>query len=390
LRELNVAPGAIAPGGEGLAYMIAGELARNPDLHVVSTLVAAELRATGMSARQIGSTTGARYVVDGSVERVGSRLGLEIQLIDTANDRIAWSIRLQPTAEELPGVTRLLLEQISGSLGSTVRELHKSASLSRAPASLDARALAWHAIAMVQGFASAERLRQARAELESATRLDPGYAPAWANLGLAKTVLINSRNDPQLGPQDREGAIADIRRAIALDPSLAGSWRVLSIALDSGEHGEEALRAAERAVELGPGDPENWLTLGLAQYHARHLDVALRHLEKAISWNRGLRPPSYTVIEARLRYAVQDYAQSLRSAAECMERIPVLVVCKAIWLSSQMRTGHAPDAEAAWPRLVAAAPWLEKYRYAPRDTPEARAIDEDLDRLRGPTRAATR
>jgi tetratricopeptide (TPR) repeat protein len=207
---------------------------------------------------------------------------------------------------------------------------------------------------------------------------------------VVKTTLITGRHDAQLGPQDHPQAIADIQRAIALDPSLASSWRMLSFAIDSGQHPEEAVQAAQHAVELGPGDPDNWLALGLAQYHARRIDVALRHLEKAISWNRGLRPHVYAIAEARLRYAVQDYENALRGARECMDRVPAVASCKAIWLSSQMRTGRTADAEAAWPKLVAATPGLESYRYAPRDTPEARAIDEDLDRLRSGARVVKR
>jgi tetratricopeptide (TPR) repeat protein len=218
--------------------------------------------------------------------------------------------------------------------------------------------------------------------------MDPAYAPAWAHLGVAKTVLINSRNDPQLGPQDLPQALADVRKAIALDPLVASSWRVLSFTLDSGQHADEAVQAAERAVELGPGDPENWLAVALAQYHARQHNAAVRNLDKAIAWNRGLRPKVYIIVEARVRYAIGDYAHALRSAGERIDRVPVLVVCKAIWLSAQMRLGHIVDAQAAWPRLVSAAPFLESYRYAPCGTPEARAIDEDLDRLRGRTREA--
>jgi hypothetical protein len=118
--------------------------------------------------------------------------------------------------------------------------------------------------------------------------------------------------------------------------------------------------------------------------------MPLRNVEKAVSWNRGLRPPVYAVVEARLRYAVGDYERALRTARDCMERAPAIVVCKVIWLSSNMRAGHSADAEAAWPRLVAAAPSLQSYHYAPRGTPEARAIDEDLERLRGDSRAAIR
>jgi len=389
LRELNVGTGDTVPSGEGLAYVIAGELARNRDLHVVSTLVASELRRKGIGTREIGSMSGARYVVDGSVERRGDRLGLEFHLIDATDDRIAWSGRFEPTARDLPGVTQTLIEQISGSLGSTVRELAVSATLSRAPASLDAHALALHGIALAQQRGSSDGLRQARRELEQATALDPGYAPAWAHLGLVKTLLIFSRNDPSLGLQDHAQALDEIRHAIALDPSLASSWQLLSVAIDSTEHPAEAVQAAERAVHLAPGDPDNFVALSLAQYHAGQLDAALQNFEKAVSWNRGLRPPSYSVVEARLRYALRDYENALRSAHDCMERVPAIAVCKAIWLSSQIRAGHTGEAEAAWPRLVATTPRLESYRYAPRGTQEAREIDQDLDRLRTRAQAST-
>jgi hypothetical protein len=57
-------------------------------------------------------------------------------------------------------------------------------------------------------------------------------------------------------------------------------------------------------------------------------------------------------------------------------------VCKAVWLSSLIRTGHAVEADAAWSALVAATPSLQTYPMAPRNTPMALSVDEDLNRLR--------
>ena len=144
---------------------------------------------------------------------------------------------------------------------------------------------------------------------------------------------------------------------------------------------EAAVRAAERATELGPGDPDNWVALAIAQHHAGQTQAAIEAFEKAISWS-PLRPPHYAVVAARLRYSVQDYENALRFARECMGRTPALGVCKAVWLSSLIRTGHAVQAEAAWPVLVAAAPSLQAYRMTPHNTPMALSVDEDLDRLR--------
>ena len=387
-RVLNTGTGDITPDGGGLAYMIAGELARNPDLRIISTLVTTELRGKDMSLSQIGATTHARYLVDGSVERRGDRLQLDAQLIDGGDSRIVWSGRFEPTAQDLPGVVQALIERIGGSLGATVRELDRVALLNRAPASLDAHERVMRGIALTW-TPSAEGLRQARQALEQAIRLDPNYAPAWAHLGWTKTLLIFGNHDPDLGREDLPQAAADIEHAIALDPMLASSWRALSGAIDSSKNPDEAVHAAERAIELSPGDPDNWVALAMAQHHAGRSEAALQSYDKASSWS-PIRPPHYALVAARLRYSVQDYDRALRSARECIDRTPAFGVCKAIWLSSLIRTGHAVEAEAAWPPLVASAPSLQTYRMTPHGTLMARLVDEDLDRLRSRTNAAAR
>ena len=363
--------------------MIASELARNPDLHIVSTLATAELSGKNLSPVQIGAMTHARYLVDGSAERRGDRLQLHVQLIDSGNSHIVWSGRFEPMTQDLPGVTEALISRISASLGATVRESDRAALRSRAPASLDVHARVLRAIALSMA-ASPEGLRQARQELELAVRLDPNYAPAWACLGLVKKKLIFGNHDPGLSRQDLLQAIADVKHAIALDPLLASSWRSLSLTIESGqtpESAESAVSAAERAIELGPGDPDNWVVLAHALHNAGRTQAAIEAFEKAISWS-PLRPPQYASLAARLRYSVQDYENALRFARECMDRTPAMGFCKAVWLSSLIRTGHAVEAEAAWPALVAAAPSLQTYQMTPRNTPMALSVDVDLNRLR--------
>ena len=141
------------------------------------------------------------------------------------------------------------------------------------------------------------------------------------------------------------------------------------------------MSAAERAIELGPGDPDNLFALANALHYAGRTQAAIEAFEKAISWS-PLRPPYYAGLAARLRYSVQDYENALRFARECMDRTPAMGFCKAVWLSSLIRTGHAVEAEAAWPALVAATPYLQTYRMTPRNTPMALSVDEDLNRLR--------
>jgi Tfp pilus assembly protein PilF len=251
---------------------------------------------------------------------------------------------------------------------------------SRAPASLDVHARVLRTTVLTMR-PNPEGLRQARRDLELAIRLDPNYAPAWACLGLVKKMLIFGHHDPELSRQDLPQAIADVEHAIALDPLRANTWRVLSLTIESGKNPGAAVSAAERAVELGPGDPDNWVTLAGALQEVGRTQEAIGAFDKAISWNPQ-RPPLYALLGARLRYSVQDYEDAVRFARECIDRLPALGVCKAMWLSSLVRAGRAVEAEAAWPALLVATPSLRTYRMTPQDSPMSLSVDEDLNRLR--------
>jgi len=194
-RVLNAGTGDITPDGGGLAYMIAGELARNPDLRIISTLVTTELRGKDMSLSQIGATTHARYLVDGSVERRGDRLQLDAQLIDGGDSRIVWSGRFEPTAQDLPGVVQALIERIGGSLGATVRELDRAALLNRAPASLDAHERYCAGSRSPGRRVPRAYVRRGRSlnRRSVLTRITP---PHGRHLGWTKQLLIFGNHDP--------------------------------------------------------------------------------------------------------------------------------------------------------------------------------------------------
>jgi DNA-binding winged helix-turn-helix (wHTH) protein/TolB-like protein len=368
------AAGEPAPDGEGLAWMIAGELARNPEMRVASSIVTAALARDGANAWAIGRQLGVEYVIDGTVARREGRLRLAAQLIDTRNDAIVWTWQFEPTAEQINQATDELVVRVGRSIGASVRELRKAGVLSGAPASLDVYGRVLRGIALKHRL-TPDSLRRSRLELEEATRLDPRYGPAWLYLGWVKAIAITNRSDPTLGPGDLPQALGEVRRAIELDPAMPAGWQGLAVVLvHSGRYGE-AVSAAERAVSAGPGDPDNWLFLGWALEHAGRPIEGLAHVDKALSWN-PMRPAYYPAIHARVAYAAGRYDDARGSAYECMARAPAVGACKALWLSSLMRLGRAAEAHAAWPGMLGATPALRDLRV------DLRAADNDLAALR--------
>lgn len=363
-----------APDGEGLAWMIAGELARNAEMRVSSPIATAALAREGLAAAAIGRRQGVRYVIDGSVARRDERLRLVVQLVDARDDAIAWTWQFEATAHQLPQAADELVTRVGRSLGASVRELRKAEALRRPPATLEVYDRVARGIALKHRLTPAS-LQQARLELQEAIRQDPQHAPAWLYLGWVKAIAITNRADPALGPADLPRALADVRHAIELDPAMPAAWQGLAVVLvHSGQH-REAVVAAERSVVAGPGDPDNWLFLGWALEHAGKPVEGLREVEKALAWN-PIRPGYYPAIHARVAYAAGRYDDALKSAHECINRTPAVVSCKALWLSASMRLGRAAEARAEWPVMLAASPALRDFRQGLKD------VDRDLDQLR--------
>jgi len=141
-------------------------------------------------------------------------------------------------------------------------------------------------------LAAASDEPQAAADFfEAALAANPGYAPAYANLGIAYRQL------------DRlDEAEAALRRAIDVDPNLFEAHLNLSTVLMSGSAAsqDEAHASCQRALELKPDSPQAHYNMGNALVRAHDYQAALDHYEHALTLdpehagaaNNRLRPLS--------------------------------------------------------------------------------------------------
>lgn len=116
------------------------------------------------------------------------------------------------------------------------------------------------------------RIDPAIDDLRVVTAADPDGRPAdWFNLAF----LLDQRND-------RAGAEAAFRRAVALDPKLDRAWYGLGVLLLKEQRLDEALAAFKRNTELQPMSPHGWVQLARVHVDRRQPEEArkiVRHLK---------------------------------------------------------------------------------------------------------------
>ena len=347
-----MAPGEDAQRmAEGMAYELATELGRNVDLRVVSPLASAGLAKAGLGPTEIAAGSRVRYLLGATVGRSDDRLQWNVQLVDALDGSIVWADRLEPRVDELPAERARLVQRVAGTALTHISETSRAASLQRAPASLDVYGLVVAGIAHKHQF-TAEGFRKGREKLTRAIELDPQYAPAWAYLGYINLVDAMTGGAGGFTRERMPQAVAQINRAIALDPGLPQAYQALALVSPP----EAALLNARRAVALGPGDGDNLMALASALTLNGDAPEALVQIDRALALN-PYRPAYFLQRRAIALWMLGRHEEALADATECVERAPLLATCPLILVAALETLGRHAQATERMAAYLARPAW---------------------------------
>lgn len=126
----------------------------------------------------------------------------------------------------------------------------------------------------------------AEASFRKATELDPAFAPAHLDLGLAQ---LKQGKLPQ--------AIASIKKSLALDPASPGAHLFLGIAEYQANDTDGALRDLQLAIKEDPKNVQALTWLGIVELNAGHPELASEPLDRASE----LAPQDENVLDYRVQ-----------------------------------------------------------------------------------------
>ncbi|HEX5764719.1 MAG TPA: hypothetical protein VFY27_04075 [Woeseiaceae bacterium] len=278
---------------DGIHDDLLTRLANIRELKVISRTSVMEYRDTTKNVRVIGEELGVDSVLQGTVQRIGDSVRINLRLIDADTDEHIWAETYdhQLTMENIFAVQSQISESVADALqarltaGERVRvasvptsdlrafRLYKEARSNLYQRRLETLRLARQqfaeAIALDPAFAEAhaglaesfmllsinhqdipegEAARLATSSVETALELDPNLADAYAVRGLIK---MNVWSRTRIGPENIEAEEA-FRRAIALNPSHASAYMWFASLRDSEDRLEDAIELYQRSMELDP------------------------------------------------------------------------------------------------------------------------------------------
>src|SRR5258705_7921474 len=318
---------------DGVTESLTTDLSRIAGSFVIARNTAFTFKGKATDVKQVGRELNVRYVLEGSVQRGGNRLRVNVQLIDAETGNHLWAERFDKPVVDLFDMQDEIAAHVARQLDTALIAAEaRRAAQSSLPDSTDLyfQGMAWtnkgitpNHLAQAGGFFEralaldpnnvealigaagveitlagayttddrAARLATARAALTKAFSLAPGHALAHLFLG---RLLIFSNHGHQ--------AIAECERALALDRYLATAHAIIGMAKIFTGRSEEPAAHVREALRLSPRDTFafSWIaTAGVAKLYLRDDEEAVAWLRRAIETNRNL-PNAHFYLAAAL------------------------------------------------------------------------------------------
>jgi adenylate cyclase len=317
------------------------DLSRFSNLFVIASNSVFTYKGKAVDIMDVGRDLGVRYVLEGSVQKVGNRLRLNAQLIDATTNLHLWADRYDRDLDDIFAVQDELTESIVAALRVTLTEVEQSRMARQYTNSLEAYDLFLRGRSYLRG--SRQTHLKARKLFDQAIALDPDFAAAHAEKSFTyfSGFIMPMSRDPKVV----EASLAAAERAVALDPNLPLAQARLGWALFANRRHEEAIVAAKRSVALGPSDAESHAQLGNVLNWTGKPEEAIPYLQRAMRLN-PYYPFYYRFYLGHSHYLLGNREQAIELMERVVTRAPYFLPVRRHLAVLYDEVGRSEDAKA--------------------------------------------
>jgi TolB-like protein/Flp pilus assembly protein TadD len=322
---------------DGVHEDILTNLALVRDLKVISRTTVVRFRDSKKSVREIGEELGVAYILEGSVRRVGNRVRVTGQLINTRTDEHVWAKSYDRDLTDIFAIQAALAQEIAGALQAALSPETRQQLARRPtdnPAAYDLY-LRGRDTRNRSPTGSREALDEAERLFQAAVDLDPKFAAAWGELAVVHALRVFWEQDTSPGRFERAEAAAAQARRLAPDAPevirLDGTFAYYAY-----RDYDRATAAFQRIIDQQPNDATGYASLALilrrqgrwaealaAHQRAAELDPAnisqLRNQLSTLIYVR--RWPEARAVQQRLLVLLPGDLRAQSAAAELEDNI---------------------------------------------------------------------
>jgi TolB-like protein len=333
---------------DGVTESLTTDLSRINGSFVIARNTAFTFKGKAVDVKTLGRELNVRYVLEGSVQRGGNRLRVNVQLIDAETGNHLWAERFDKPVADLFDMQDEIVSRLANTLGAQLI----AAEARRAECVLhpDVMDLYFQGTACRNRGPTPEHLASAKRFFEKALALEPenvealvGHAHVDAisagsfvtddrsgGFSVAETTLIKALSlvpehaqahmllgFVQISTNRAAQGIAECEQALSLDRNPAGAHGWIGIAKVYMGRAEETEAHIQEALRLSPRDPGafRWVHfIGVAKMHLNADADAVVWLGRGVELNRNYAIGHFRLAAALTRLGHLDQARAAAQA----------------------------------------------------------------------------
>ena len=328
---------------EGITDDIITDLSKIGSLRVIARQSANYFKNTEASHEEVAIDLGVNYIIEGSIQKAGDRIRVNIQLTDVEKGIHLWAERFDRKVNDIFAIQDEIAKQIIDAMFITLSDQESENVMYRTTNNFEAYDSFLRGLQL-----SGNRNKQSHdASMEAyrhAIKLDPEYARAYGAMAVMMTraYRFNWTDLSITEAQDRAMELA--KKAVALDQSTPQIYWALGFVHLFRREYQQAEEAAMQSVKLSPNYADGYGLLAFISNWRGKAEDAERYIKKAIGlnpyytydypWNLGL---AY--------YTMGKYEEAVTHLKQALERNETVLLPRLFLAASYSRLGRQDDAE---------------------------------------------
>ena len=306
---------------DGVTESLTTDLSRISGAFVIGRSTAFIFKGKAVDLKQIGRELNVRYLLEGSLQRSGNRLRVNVQLLEAETASHIWAERFDKPVTDLFEMQDEIVARLAGQLQTELVDAEaRRATRALNPDSMDHY---FQARSLINRGLTPDILSRARAWYERALDLDPRNVDALVGVAFvdlfvgisfaiddprpfmaaAETKLLNALSTAPNHASAHRGmglllcltnraqrGVDELERALSIDPNSAQAHALMGLARIYVGRPEGTEAYVLEALRLSPRDPLAWnwfLHVGLARACLGDFAQALPWIRKSIDSNRN-------------------------------------------------------------------------------------------------------
>jgi tetratricopeptide (TPR) repeat protein len=314
--------------------------------------------------KQIGRELGVRYVLEGSVQRGGNRMRVNVQLIDAETGNHLWAERFDKPVADLFDMQDEIVARLAGQLGTQLIEAEaRRAQRSPLPDSMD---LCFQALAWFNKGLTPENMERARGFFEQALALDPGNIEALVGIAGAHNQIVGAfmTDDPAPHTAAAEKALTKV---LSVAPNYALAHQAFGQTLMYSDRAARGIAKFEQALALDHNLANAHSSIGAAKYFVGRGSETETHIREALRLSpRDTFAYVWTAVAGVVKLTLGSDEEAVTWLQRAVEANPNYSVAH-FWLASALaHLGRLDDAKFAVQAGLALDPTFTVSRFRAR------------------------